>query len=131
MPGTSSARVRVEGPCGRHVGYLKAARLDPCQSYGLNDYLTAKCQGAEEDLFQKAYFFLILGFLNTLFWEGGIRSKFLAQLMSVSHCMWACSYWPRSVAVVSFCLLCSEIGRGMGGDSDPILGQTLRGFWEE
>lgn len=74
MPGTSSALVWMERPCGYYAGHLKVGRLESCQE------LPGGCRG-------RFFFFLILSSLQTLVLEVEIRSKLISQLMSFRSLM--------------------------------------------
>lgn len=57
---------------------LKQADLNVVRSNGPNDHLTDNCQGGRGIFFPKGSFFLVLGFLQTLFLEVEIRSKLIS-----------------------------------------------------
>lgn len=84
----------------------KQAGSSLARSSGPNNHLTASCQEAEGSPFPAGGFFLVVGFLQTLFGDGKLgQGLFHGSCLSSSSGRLADSSWPRPVVTACFVLL--------------------------
>lgn len=88
MPGTPSAHVWMECPCGHHVGHLRAGSSNFARSNGPNDHLTANCKGTGRFFSKKfaSFWYLVFGILVNSLGKGELgQAYFMADVCPASH----------------------------------------------